>query len=107
MIHLLEQISLTLVEVVQIEFILEEQNSGIPVENARLIAVSQDGLGNISLSPSNESGYVSDTIMPGVWSLTLEKNGIDRIWSVDNNEETTFDTADAVDNLTGSVYNKR
>jgi len=93
------QISLTLVEVVQIEFILEEQNSGIPVENARLIAVSQDGLGNISLSPSNESGYVSDTIMPGVWSLTLEKNGIDRIWSVDNNEETTFDTADAVDNL--------
>ena len=37
--------------------------------------------------------------MPGVWSLTLEKNGIDRIWSVDSNEENTFDTADAVDNI--------
>ena len=93
------EISLTLVEVVQIEFMLEEQNSGLPVENARLIAVSQDGLGNISLSPSSESGYVSDGIMPGVWSLTLEKNGIDRIWSVDSNEENTFDTSDAVDNI--------
>ena len=46
-------------EVVQIEFILEEQkNSGLPVENARRIAVSHDGLGNISLSPLNDSGYV-------------------------------------------------
>ena len=91
-------LTLSLVEVVEIEFILEELNSGIPVENARVTAVSQDGLGNISLAVSNESGYVNDGIMPGEWSLHLEKVGIDRIWSIEHSEVTTFDTSDAVDN---------
>ena len=66
-------VSLILSEVVDIEFVLEELSSGLPVENARVIAVSQDGLGNVTLAPSNETGHVLDGIMPGKWHLSLEK----------------------------------
>ena len=91
-------VSLILSEVVDIEFVLEELSSGLPVENARVIAVSQDGLGNVTLAPSNETGHVLDGIMPGKWHLSLEKFGVDRIWTIEENEANSFDTANSVDN---------
>ena len=53
------------------------------VENARLIAVSNDGYGNVTLAASDLSGNVSDVIMPGSWTLSLVKETNDKRWSIE------------------------
>ena len=39
---------------------------------------------------SNSSGYVSDTIMPGSWTLSLEKETSDKKWTI-NQGDYIFD----------------
>ena len=64
-------ISLALAEAVNVNMTLVESLTNNYVDNARVIAVSNDGYGNVTLGASNSSGYVSDTIMPGSWTLSL------------------------------------
>ena len=45
-----------MVEVMNIEFKLEEALTNEPIANARVTAVSEDGLGNVTLAASNETG---------------------------------------------------
>ena len=53
------------------------------VVNARLLAISNDGYGNVTLASSDDSGNVTDVIMPGSWTLSLVKETNDKRWSIE------------------------
>ena len=90
----LQMVNASTVELQLLEALTEE-----PVVNARVIAVSNDGYGNITLSQSNETGYVSDILMPGEWSLFLEaENSTDR-WYL-NTSNNPFNTVGSENDTT-------
>ena len=82
--------NLALHEAVRVNFTLAEALTGEFVTNARVIAVSNDGYGNVTLSASDDNGNVSDQIMPGSWTLKLEKETDDKLWQI-NDDSYTFD----------------
>ena len=88
-------LDLQMVNATEISLQLLESLTEQPVENARVIAVSQDGFGNITLSSSNETGHISDILMPGTWSLYLESSNTTDSWYL-NTSETPFNTIGAV-----------
>ena len=92
-------LNLAMVEVMNVKFTVLESLSSEPVEGARLVAVSQDGLGNVTLSQSFSDGNVSYDLMPGTWALSLNKSGVGKVWNIDISPQTTFGTADAVDGV--------
>jgi hypothetical protein len=87
-------LDLQMVNATEISLQLLESLTEQPVENARVIAVSQDGFGNITLSSSNETGHISDILMPGTWSLYLESSNTTDSWYL-NTSETPFNTIGA------------
>ncbi len=68
---------------------LGEMNEGFV-----LTAVNQDGLGNVSIGPTNETGYIRDSIMPGNWSIHLNDTRLQKRWTIAEGEfnftEDTF-----------------
>ena len=66
-------LSIAMEEAVELTFNLKEELTGDNLSDLRITAVSNDGFGNITLEPSNETGVVIDKIMPGSWSLYLDK----------------------------------
>jgi asparagine N-glycosylation enzyme membrane subunit Stt3 len=66
-----------------IEVHLSEALSERDLEGFRLTLVSADGFGNVSMDLTNESGFASETIMPGDWSLHLERTDAQNRWTVD------------------------
>ena len=74
---------LSLVEAVSINLTMIEKLTGDYVDNARILATSDDGYGNVTLAASDESGNVSDMIMPGSWSLSLLKETSDKRWTIE------------------------
>ena len=85
-----------MVEVMNVEFKLEEALTNEPIANARVTAVSQDGLGN-DFGCLNETGNVSDILMPGTWNLFLDKSNLDTNWII--NTTDTFSAIDVVDGV--------
>ena len=71
-------------------FTLTESLTDEYVTGARVIAVSNDGFGNVTLAPSDDGGNVSDQIMPGSWTLSLDKETGDKLWTI-NEGEYIFD----------------
>ena len=53
---------------VEISLTLKEDLTGENITDVRITAVSNDGYGNITLKPSNSTGFV-DKIMPGSWNF--------------------------------------
>ena len=76
-------LELSLAEAVKVNATLVESMTYDFVENARLIAVSNDGYGNVTIAASDLSGNVSDVIMPGSWTLSLVKETNDKRWSIE------------------------
>ena len=95
-------ISLALFEAVNVNMTLIESMTDNFVDNARVIAVSNDGYGNVTLGASNLSGYVSDTIMPGSWTLTLTKETSDKKWTIQQ-DDYVFDATQEGDVNLGEV----
>ena len=95
-------ISLALAEAVNVNMTLVESMTNNYVDNARVIAVSNDGYGNVTLGASNSSGYVSDTIMPGSWTLSLTKETSDKKWTI-NQGDYVFDATQEADANLGDV----
>ena len=79
-------LALSTVETVEVTFQLQETSSGNNMTDVRVTAVSHDGYGNITLTKSNETGFVTEHMMPGAWSLFLNETAPQRHWSMD-----TFD----------------
>ena len=91
-------LSFTSLEVVTINFQLQEMDTDTNMSDVRITLVSHDGFGNITLSKSDTNGNVSENIMPGNWSMFLNKSDPQLRWSL-NTSTTPFSTADAVDNI--------
>ena len=58
-------LSFTSLEVVTINFQLQEMDTDTNMSDVRITLVSHDGFGNITLSKSDTNGNVSENIMPG------------------------------------------
>ncbi len=81
-------IELALAEAVTVNMTLVESLTDNYVADARVIAVSNDGLGNVTLTPSDDSGNISDSIMPGSWTLSLEKETNNQRWIIEEDSYT-------------------
>ena len=63
---------------------LQESITGVNVTATRITAVSLDGLGNVSLGPSDNSGMISEVLMPGNWTLALNRSETLVTWTLED-----------------------
>ena len=89
-------LSLTSQDVIEMNFQLQESDTDSNMSGIRVTLVSHDGFGNVTLSKSDDSGNVSEEIMPGNWSLFLNETAPQRHWSL---EYGPFHTDSAVDGV--------
>ena len=66
-----------------VEVHLREAISERDLEGFRLTLVSADGYGNVSMDLTNETGVASETLMPGSWSISLERSDVQNRWTLD------------------------
>ncbi|MDA8546286.1 glycosyltransferase family 39 protein [Euryarchaeota archaeon] len=86
------------IEVVTVNFQVQELYTDSNMSDVRITLVSHDGFGNVTLSKSDVNGNVSETIMPGTWSMFLNQTEPQRQWSLDT-FDAPFSTEDAVDGV--------
>ena len=86
------------IEVVTVNFQVQELYTDSNMSDVRITLVSHDGFGNVTLSKSDVDGNVSETIMPGTWSMFLNQTEPQRQWSLDT-FDAPFSTDDAVDGV--------
>ena len=96
-------LELSLLLTSSLNFNLMETGTLANVSDARVVAVSNDGFGNVTLSASDVNGNVSTKLMPGSWSLSLEKETIDKRWDF-NNSEYQFSITEGEELDLGDVY---
>ena len=48
--------------------------------------VSADGLGNVSLDLTDDNGGVTEPMMPGTWSVHMEREDVQDRWTLDTSE---------------------
>ena len=91
-------LQLELSEVSLLNFTLIELGTNDPVSNARVVAISQEGLGNFTLAPSDVNGNVSDAIMPGSWILSLDLDVGNEKWELnDSNYLITITSGESLE----------
>ncbi|MDA0878654.1 MAG: hypothetical protein O3B05_07295, partial [archaeon] len=78
-----------------VEVHLTEALSERDLEGFRLTLVSADGFGNVSMELTNDSGFATETIMPGDWSLHLERTDAQNRWTVDTSASPFSVTSNA------------
>ena len=76
---------------------LQEALTEVNITATRITAVSLDGLGNVSLGPSDNEGMISEVLMPGNWTLALNRTENLEMWTL---EEGIFNSADSMVNNT-------
>ena len=74
---------------------LQEALTGVNVTSTRVTAVSLDGLGNVSLGPSDNDGMISEVLMPGNWTLEMNLTENLEMWVL---SEGVHNSADAMVN---------
>ena len=74
---------------------LQEELTNSNITATRITAVSLDGLGNVSLGPSDNSGMISEVLMPGNWTLMLNRTETLESWTL---EEGIHNSADSMVN---------
>ena len=72
------------VEAAQFNLTLVEAGSGELLSGFTVTAISEDGLGEFTLGPSDESGVIDSTLMPGSWTLSLNRTDSNLRWILDN-----------------------
>ena len=76
---------------------LQESQTSSNITATRITAVSLDGLGNVSLGPSDAEGKISEVLMPGNWTLFLNRTETLERWSLD---EGVYVSTNSMDNGT-------
>ena len=94
-------LSLALVEAVEVTLTLKETGTENTLADKKVVLVSHDGFGNITMNPSDSEGNSSQLVMPGTWSLYMNESGAQRYWNID-----TFESPVLMDSNTslGDVY---
>jgi hypothetical protein len=73
---------------------LKEWLTNDSLADMTVTAVSEEGLGNITFERTDADGNATETMMPGVWSLYLNRTVGTQRWFLDTSAEP-FDTASA------------
>ena len=77
------------------EAITERNLSGF-----RMTLVSADGLGNVSLDLTDEDGRVTEPMMPGTWSVHMEREDVQDRWTLDTSNAPFTLTEGEDENIT-------
>lgn len=78
---------------------LKEILTDVNITATRVAAVSLDGLGNVSLGPSDNAGNISEVLMPGNWTLMLNRTETLETWVL---EEGVYNS---LGNITNNEWN--
>ena len=84
----------TSVPAVNVLIQLKEQLTLNNLGDMNLIAVSEDGLGNVTFEKTDVDGNTSEMLMPGSWSFYLNKSSGQQTWYLDTSA-TPFDMTNA------------
>ncbi|HIF46694.1 MAG TPA: hypothetical protein EYQ73_07900 [Candidatus Poseidoniales archaeon] len=76
-------------------FQLQEGLTEVNLTTTRVTAVSLDGLGNVSLGPSDNDGMISEVLMPGSWTMSINRTDNLERWVL---EEGTHNSDDEIIN---------
>jgi len=77
------------VEAAQFNLTLVEAGSDELLSDFTITAISEDGLGEFTIGPSNEDGVIDSSLMPGTWTLSMNRTDGNMRWILDN-ETMTF-----------------
>ena len=72
------------VEAAQFNLTLIEAGSGELLSGFLVTAVSEEGLGEFTLGPSDETGLIDGSLMQGTWTLSLNRTDNNMRWVLDN-----------------------
>jgi len=76
-----------------VSFQLQEGLTQNNLSEQRVKAISQDGYGQITFEKTNETGYTTELLMPGQWSLELNYSTSTKHWML-NTSNDPFNTDD-------------
>jgi hypothetical protein len=76
------------VESAQFNLTLVEAGSGELLSGYSITAVSEDNLGEFTIGPSNEDGVIDSSLMPGSWTLSMNRTDSNMRWILDNTTMT-------------------
>ncbi|MBT3971894.1 MAG: hypothetical protein HOE92_06725 [Euryarchaeota archaeon] len=65
---------------------LDESSTETNLSSYIITAVSQEGLGNVSLSSTNETGDMHVSLFPGEWTLFMNRTDLQTRWTIDEGE---------------------
>ena len=81
-------------EAVDVSVQLKELLTLNELADKNLVAVSEDGLGNVTFDKTDSNGSVQQMLMPGNWSLYLNKSSGQQTWYL-NTSATPFNMTNA------------
>jgi hypothetical protein len=79
-------LSLALVETIEASLTLKESGTDSELVGKRVVLVSHDGYGNVTMNPSDADGNATQLLMPGTWSLYMNESAAQRFWTVDTSD---------------------
>ena len=79
-------LSLALVETIEVSLTLKESGTDSELVGKRVVLVSHDGYGNVTMNPSDADGNATQLLMPGTWSLYMNESAAQRFWTVDTSD---------------------
>ena len=79
-------VALATVEAADVTLHLREALSEQNLSGFRMTLVSADGLGNVSLDLTDDNGGVTEPMMPGTWSVHMEREDVQDRWTLDTSE---------------------
>ena len=95
-------LSLETVASVEVSFQLKEELTENPLMDMNVIAISNDGYGNVTFGNTNADGNTSKMLMPGSWSLYMNRSIGTQTWML-NGSDNPFNAANSTLDL-GVVY---
>ena len=76
-------LNLSMVEAVEVTLTLMESGTNQTLSGKRVVMVSHDGYGNITMNPTDADGNATQLLMPGTWSLFMNETAAQRVWTLD------------------------
>jgi len=94
-----DRLDLALATNISVEVTLQlwEETTETKLGDMTVTAVSHDGLGNITFERTDDNGNSTELLMPGTWSLYLNRTIGTKSWFMDTSDDP-FNTASAVNN---------
>jgi hypothetical protein len=83
-------LSLALVETIEVSLTLKESGTDSELVGKKVVLVSHDGYGNITMNPSDADGNATQLLMPGTWSLYMNESAAQRFWTIDTSDASVL-----------------